>query len=139
MKTCLHTFLALLGALFLTFSCAKESPLTAEDSISGGTAGQTSGENSGSGKEADDTPLVAGQTVSLRMTLPDELTRLGIAQDGEDADGAVKLSWEIGDAIHIIDADNASNVAVFNLSSIVDDHNAVFTGEFIEADSFHLL
>lgn len=139
MKTCLHTLLALLGTLLLAASCAKESPLTAEDHISGGAAGQTSGDNSGSGQEANDAPLVAGQTVSLRMTLPDNLTRLGIAQDGEDADGAVKLSWEIGDVIRIIDADNASNVAVFNLSSIVDAHNAVFTGEFIEADSFHIL
>ena len=139
MKTCLHTLFDLLGTLFLVVSCAKESHTTTEDSIAGGAAGQTSGDNSGSGQEADKVPLVAGQTVSLRMTLPDELTRLGIAQDGEDADGAVKLSWEIGDVIRIIDANDASNAAVFTLSSIVDAHNAVFTGEFIEADSFNIL
>lgn len=139
MKTCLHTLFALLGTLFLVVSCAKESHTTTEDSIAGGAAGQTSDDNAEAGQEADDAPLVAGQTVSLKMTLPDNLTRLGIAQDGEDADGAVKLSWQIGDVIRIIDANDASNAAVFTLSSIVDAHNAVFTGEFIEADSFNIL
>ncbi|MBP5381725.1 MAG: hypothetical protein J6Y45_00055 [Bacteroidales bacterium] len=90
----------------------------------------------------DSTPdAPKGETITITVSLSDALTKVSLTQDSEDADGSIKLAWEEDDVITVIDAEDDTNSAVFEVDQILEDPcTATFTGTAPSgATSFNIL
>ena len=125
MKTIKTFAWMLFSALFLTVACAKESA-PAEAPLSNDRA---------SGAEAGS---VSGDKILIQAGIADELAKVSLTQDPENVEGGVKLAWENGDAIRVIDAENAGNNEVFDLVSF-SGKTGTFSGSPVTANSYNIL
>lgn len=123
MKTIKSLSWTLLAALFLTAACAKESA-PAEALL---PDGRTSGTDTGTGDK-----------ITIQAGIADELEKVSLTQDPRNVEGGVKLAWESGDAIRIIDAADAGNNQRFDLVSF-SGKTGVFSGSPVIANSYNIL
>ena len=84
-KTIYYSMIILAGLFFA--ACSKDKPVISNDPTE---------ESAG---------ITLPETISV--AIPDNLTRVSLTQDEEDADGAVKLAWDEDDKIYV--ADHAAN------------------------------
>ncbi|MBQ9597834.1 MAG: hypothetical protein IJR34_06250 [Bacteroidales bacterium] len=125
MKTIKTFAWMLFSALFLTVACAKESA-PAEAPLSNDRA---------SGAEAGS---VSGDKILIQAGIADELAKVSLTQDPENVEGGVKLAWENGDAIRVIDAEDDTNNEVFDLVSF-SGKTGTFSGSPVTANSYNIL
>ncbi len=74
-----------------------------------------------------------GKQVTIRVAMNEEtFTKVTFTPE----DGKLALAWENTDCIRVISGENSS---VFTISSIINDHEAEFTGTAVAGSSFNIL
>ena len=123
MKRMIKCSIIALAGLFMLIACSKDKPI-AENNQKDVSEGIT-------------------LPVTIRVAIPDNLTRVSLTQDAEDADGSVKLAWEEGDKIYVADHANNETWATYVIDTPLGDnpHVATFSlvGDGITASSFDIL
>ena len=81
-----------------------------------------------------------GQKITISATIPaDGLTKVAFAEDGVDYAAGLKLTWEEGDIITVIDAANSGNFSVFELTGGEGTANGVFSGDALTGATSYII
>ena len=82
----------------------------------------------------DNPEPVEGQEVTIKVTIPEELSKVALNYTGS----ALALTWSAGDKITVKDHSNPSNAQDFTLTSGEGTKSATFTGTAISAASYDI-
>ena len=87
-------------------------------------------------KEVADDPgqdVPGDNMVTIRVSVPeDPYTRVSFTEE----DGKLKIAWQENDCLRVISGGHSE---VFNISNIISDHVAEFTGPAVEGTSFDIM
>lgn len=124
MKKTIYCSMIVLAGLFFAAACSKDKPVVPNDP----------------------TEEAAGITLpeKISVAIPDNITRVSLTQDEEDADGAVKLAWDEDDKIYVAAHDNSETWITYAIDTPLGEnpHVATFSKvgeEEITASSFDIL
>lgn len=120
-KTIYYSMIILAGLFFA--ACSKDKPVVPNDPTE------------------ESTGITLPETISV--AIPDNLTRVSLTQDEEDADGAVKLAWDEDDKIYVADhAANNKTWITYEIDTPLGENPHVATfhrvGDEITASSFDI-